>query len=583
VTATQPRTRTDQDPSNNGSGDQQARVTGPAPSPASAEPGFLAWTVGRPAATRGIAVCLARLDEGVSAGRRLHLEVAEAENVRVDADRRLGFPSDLSVVALVGGTGVGKSTLLNTLAGGSVSEASARRPTTDQPVGWVPRSAGGEIDALLGWLGTTNVLRHEDSRLGSVALLDLPDLDSIEPANRARVEELLPRVDGVIWVTDHEKYRDAVLHDDFLRHWLPRLDRQLVVLNKSDRLGASTERVRRDLDRSLREDGPVGAVNPQVVTTAALAGEAEPVRGWLAEQVDAKRIVAGRIAASIRAALDDLAQQAGIDPNADPRPLLDADARDRAIKAANREILRLVDIPTAQRQAVAATRAVARPVGAGPIGWLLGRAYKASGRQARVADPKRFLSSWHRRGSLAPAIGALRAVTDGPLRNAPAAVRPVLAATLDAPRVSGRLRGAVDGAIAEHGPLEPPKSRLWPVIGIAQTLATFGVVLSGAWLVVAILLGSGVDTFALPVLGRVPIPFALLVGFLATGFILARVLSLHAGWRGRKWAKELGAQVSAAVEKAVADEAFGPLDRMEEARHSLWVANRGAREACGPQ
>ena len=560
-----------------------APATNPRPGVAApGENGFLSWTVGRPAATRGIAVCLARLDEGVSAGRRLRLDVADAENVRVDADRRLGFPSDLSVVALVGGTGVGKSTLLNALAGGSVSEASARRPTTDKPVGWVPRSAGAEIDELLGWLGTTNVLRHEDKALGSVAVLDLPDLDSIEPANRAKVEQLLPRVDGVIWVTDHEKYRDAVLHDDFLRHWLPRLDRQLVVLNKTDRLGTSVERVRRDLDRSLREDGAAGAVTPPVVATAALTGETTAVRDWLGDQVDAKRIVSGRIAASIRAALDDLAQQAGINPSVEARPLLDAEARTRAIQAANREILRLVDIPTAQRQAVAATRAAARPVGAGPIGWLLGRVYKASGRQTRSADPKWFLANWHRRGSLAPAIGALRGVTDGPLREAPSKIRPVLAATVDAPRISGRLRGAVDGAIAAHESLDPPRSRLWPIIGIGQTIATFGAVISAAWLVVTILLGSGADTFTLPILGRVPIPFALLVGFLVLGFVLARVLSVHAGWRGRKWAKQLGADVSGAVEKAVAEEAFGPLDRMEDARHSLWLAIRGAREACGP-
>lgn len=106
--------------------------------------------------------------------------------------------------------------------------------------------------------------------------------------------------------------------------------------------------------------------------------------------------------------------------------------------------------------------------------------------------------------------------------------------------------------------------------------------ISAAWLVVTILLGSGADTFTLPILGRVPIPFALLVGFLVLGFVLARVLSVHAGWRGRKWAKQLGADVSGAVEKAVAEEAFGPLDRMEDARHSLWLAIRGAREACGP-
>ena len=41
-----------------------------------------------------------------------------------------------------------------------------------------------------------------------------------------QLEQLLPRVDAVIWVTDPEKYADAVLHDDFLRAWMVRLDSQ---------------------------------------------------------------------------------------------------------------------------------------------------------------------------------------------------------------------------------------------------------------------------------------------------------------------------------------------------------------------
>src|SRR4051794_41049592 len=40
----------------------------------------------------------------------------------------------LLVVLLMGGTGVGKSTLLNALAGGSVAQASFQRPTTRDPV-----------------------------------------------------------------------------------------------------------------------------------------------------------------------------------------------------------------------------------------------------------------------------------------------------------------------------------------------------------------------------------------------------------------------------------------------------------------
>ena len=40
----------------------------------------------------------------------------------------------LLVVMLMGGTGVGKSTLLNALAGGPVAQASYTRPTTRDPV-----------------------------------------------------------------------------------------------------------------------------------------------------------------------------------------------------------------------------------------------------------------------------------------------------------------------------------------------------------------------------------------------------------------------------------------------------------------
>src|SRR5467141_4514304 len=73
--------------------------------------------------------------------------------------------------------------------------------------------------------------------------------------HRARVDELLPRVDAVVWVADPEKYQDAVLHDEYLRRWAPRLARQLVVLNKSDRVGAEAERLREHLGASLRAEG----------------------------------------------------------------------------------------------------------------------------------------------------------------------------------------------------------------------------------------------------------------------------------------------------------------------------------------
>ena len=183
-----------------------------------------------------LSASLSALDDAVDAAGALDLDTSRARRILADARQRLGFEGSAYVLALVGGTGVGKSSLLNALAGGVVSAASARRPTTGAPVAWVAESARAETAPLLGWLDVREVQGHRNGAFADVAILDLPDVDSTTPENRARVDELLPRVDAVVWVADPEKYRDAVLHDEYLRRWAPRLARQLVVLNKADRI-----------------------------------------------------------------------------------------------------------------------------------------------------------------------------------------------------------------------------------------------------------------------------------------------------------------------------------------------------------
>jgi len=157
------------------------------PDPRSPEPGAL-----RPEDL------LARLIRAIEAARTLGIPVDRAEAVRTDAAARLGFPADVYVLALVGGTGVGKSSLLNALAGEAVSTVSVRRPTTDEPVAWVPHDARRDLDELLAWLNVSQIREHGSSGPGAVAILDLPDIDSIEATHRERVEDLLPRVDAVV-------------------------------------------------------------------------------------------------------------------------------------------------------------------------------------------------------------------------------------------------------------------------------------------------------------------------------------------------------------------------------------------------
>ena len=532
--------------------------------------------------------CLAVLDSAIEAAAALGLSTDDAAAVRADAAGRLGFPSDAYVVALVGGTGVGKSSLLNALAGAEVSAASVRRPTTSRPVAWLPAARREELGDLLDWLGvgSDDVRPTAGDALGEVAILDLPDLDSTAVEHRRRVEAVLPRVDAVIWVTDPEKYGDAVLHDEFLAAWVPRLERQLVVMNKSDRLSRSeADAVRRDLQRDLARLAAGGpAANPPavVLTSAAVPDGTAELRRWLGEHIEAKSVVRGRLIARIRDAVRALAIAAGLDPGArgDARPLIAADDRDRALERTTAALLRVVDLPRLERQAVAATRAKARSRGAGPLGGLTSLIYRWSGRQAKVADPVAYLARWRERGSLGPAVEPIRAALAEPLRTAAGGTRRRLSEGTEPGTLERDLGRAVDRAVATRGG-DVPTSRVWPVIGLLQTAATLLLVVTAIWVVLWVFVKFPVDSVAVPVFGRVPSPLVVLVGVLAAGYLIARILGLHAGWTGRRWARRLASDVRANVERDVAATAFAIVDDVDADRTRLAAAVAAVERECG--
>ena len=574
-----------------------------------------------------IDACLRRLEAAITAARALGIVVEEATAVRDDAVARLGFPADAFVVALVGGTGVGKSSIVNALAGVEISAASVRRPTTATPVAWIPAGSEEDLGPLLEWLAVAPADVHAAPRPGvatesgetppaAVAILDLPDLDSIAPSHRARVDAALPRVDAVIWVTDPEKYHDARLHDEFLVRWLPRLGRQLVVVNKADRLTAEDgELIRRDLGRDIeRIAGAAGRephARPAVVlastrggvhrattdraTTdrgaadgAALPGYPGPaasdglaaVRGWLLDSAAAKQVARTRLLATIRDTISALARTGGLDPMGEAAPLLTAEVRRAAADGATEALLRVVDLVALRRQAVGATRARARARGAGPLGGITSRLFRWSGRQARVADPAAYLVRWRDRGTPGPAAGVVRAALSDALRTATAGTRRRLAAETASEPLERALGSAVDRAIVAD-PGVPPTSAWWTVIGLAQTIATGALVLSAVWVVLWILIKFAADTIVLPVVGQVPIPLVALVASLLAGYLLARLLGLHAGWLGRRWADRLAARIRAGVRQEAANAAFGPIDRLEADRRALRDAARGAASECG--
>ena len=511
---------------------------------------------------------LAALQDALPPARVLGLDVTRAEAVAAEGIERLGVAPDAYVVALVGGTGVGKSTILNALAGEVVSAASARRPTTGEPVAWVAETAAALVQPLLDRLGIGRPRTHAREDLRTVVIVDLPDVDSLEEGHRAAVEAILPKVDVVAWVVDPEKYADAVLHDDFLRVWMARLDRQVVILNKVDRLdGEDGRRVAGDLGRVVRQ---VVAQDVPVIRTAAAAGEAgiAELRRWLGDAAAAKAIVAARLAAAARASLAELRAAAGVGASG-WAPLIHEAAQRRAVDGAVEEVLRVVDLRGAERQAVAATRARARRRGTGPLGMLTSALYKASGRERKAADPAGFLRAWQSRGGLTRATELVRrAITDA-LPGIPPGLRARYAATGEGRDLEARLARALDRVVLRHAEVEAPSSRLWPAIGLLQTANTLLLVFAVAWVILWVIARPEVASYDLPVLGPVPAPMVLLFVALAAGYVLARVLGLHAGWLGRRWARRLSGEVRSAVREIVAADAFAPITLIEEARAAL--------------
>jgi hypothetical protein len=317
-----------------------------------------------------------------------------------------------------------------------------------------------------------------------------------------------------------------------------------------------------------------------VVSATGGSDGVAPFRAWLYDGIDAKAVVAGRLAATTVDAVEVLARAGGAWGEHGRHPLIDPARRRRAVDAAVTETLRVVDLRGAERQAVAATRASARPRGAGPLGWLTSFVYRASGRERRVADPGGYLRGWRSRGSMTRPAAPVREAVLEALPATPSALRPRLAEAAEPGALEGRLAGAVDRAIAAQPELRPPTSPLWTLLGIGQTLNLALLVFAVAWIVLWVLLRPPVGSIDVPILGPIPVPFALLGVGLVVGFVLARLLALHAGFIGRRWAGRLAASLRSQVDSAVTDEAFAAVDRLEVARRALWIACREA-EAAG--
>ena len=534
----------------------------------------------------------AALGDAVEAGGREldPSKVDHAVNLVEKVRERTSIAGNHTVVALAGATGSGKSSLFNAIVGEQVSRIGAKRPTTSAPTAaiWGRESAG----PLLDWLGVK--ARHTVGENGPAAaevlgtldglvLLDLPDFDSRVSAHREEAHRILELVDVFVWVTDPQKYADALLHDEYIAALSGHGAVTLVVLNQSDRLTPeSVEACRHDLRGLLAQDGMPGAT---VLVTSAVTGAGVPeLRQRLANAVAGADAARARLSADVVAVATTL--RTGV---ADDEPSLGGEADADLVSA----LARAAGVPVVVAAVVEDYRREATSHG----GWLFTRwlaGFRAdplarlrlsktavSMRKVDEADIRAVVG----RSSIPPPTPAARAavaLASNALADRAGSGLPVrwsnAVADAAAPGTES-LSDALDQAVI-HTPLRARQPLWWRVVEVLQWLFGLAVIVGVGWLVVLGVIGwLQLPPLPTPKVGELPIPFlALALGVLGgwlTALVNRLLVGVGARRRGRLIEGRLRTSIAAVARERIVDPVAAVLDRHARTRERLDRARRG--------
>jgi len=423
--------------------------------------------------------------------------LTEAEQLVARAGERLRMSASHTVAVLAGGTGSGKSSLFNQLAGADFSAVGVIRPFTKDPHACVWGMDGAA--PLLEWLripprnryARSSALGEGESSLRGLILIDLPDHDSVAAGASLETDRLLGLADLMVWVLDPQKYADAAVHSRYLKPLAGHSSVIAVVLNQSDLLTADqADDCVADLTRLLDSEGLHEA---RVLVTSARTGAGlDELRKVLAETVTARRAAANRIAADLDVMAVRFMPYAGLRGAAwdsDPEEFSELPPGSAATLAES--FGRAAGVAGVGQALQSARELRAVDYVGWPVSWLVDRVL---GR-----DPVRKLrlgNLWEElRGVSAGPAGAQQAEIDNALtaigeQIGPGLPKPWSATVRAAARARrGEIPGALGAAIGESLPAENSVEPWWRMVAVWQGLLLGCAVTGVAWIVAILAIG----------------------------------------------------------------------------------------------